>query len=112
IYPPSAAHQQRHRTPRLLHPLPTRPSSALADCRWPRLCDGAASAPADAEPADHRGGQGRGAITHGGGDVDLSGTAAQGADGGARSEEHTSELQSRENLVCRLLLEKIKRPSS
>src|SRR5207302_2732979 len=24
-----------------------------------------------------------------------------------RSEEHTSELQSRENLVCRLLLEKI-----
>src|SRR5436309_4752724 len=28
---------------------------------------------------------------------------------GARSEEHTSELQSRENLVCRLLLEKKKR---
>src|SRR5690606_41277454 len=27
-----------------------------------------------------------------------------------RSEEHTSELQSRENLVCRLLLEKKKRP--
>src|SRR5690606_41365837 len=26
----------------------------------------------------------------------------------ARSEEHTSELQSRENLVCRLLLEKTK----
>src|SRR5690606_41715261 len=25
---------------------------------------------------------------------------------GPRSEEHTSELQSRENLVCRLLLEK------
>src|SRR5690606_41738771 len=25
---------------------------------------------------------------------------------GGRSEEHTSELQSRENLVCRLLLEK------
>src|SRR5690606_41580972 len=31
-----------------------------------------------------------------------------GAEGenGPRSEEHTSELQSRENLVCRLLLEK------
>src|SRR5690606_40116914 len=29
--------------------------------------------------------------------------AARGA--GFRSEEHTSELQSRENLVCRLLLE-------
>src|SRR5690606_42011503 len=27
---------------------------------------------------------------------------------GTRSEEHTSELQSRENLVCRLLLEKKK----
>src|SRR2546430_8533637 len=34
---------------------------------------------------------------------------------GARSEEHTSELQSQANLVCRLLLEKKKtttRPSS
>src|SRR6266700_6824640 len=31
----------------------------------------------------------------------------RGAAGG-RSEEHTSELQSRENLVCRLLLEKKK----
>src|SRR5690606_40550256 len=30
------------------------------------------------------------------------------ADNGIRSEEHTSELQSRENLVCRLLLEKKK----
>src|SRR5690606_14676137 len=29
-----------------------------------------------------------------------------GKSGKARSEEHTSELQSRENLVCRLLLEK------
>src|SRR5690606_40768951 len=29
-------------------------------------------------------------------------------DAGARSEEHTSELQSRENIVCRLLLEKKK----
>src|SRR5690606_42008884 len=29
-----------------------------------------------------------------------------GADPVPRSEEHTSELQSRENLVCRLLLEK------
>src|SRR2546427_8886559 len=30
---------------------------------------------------------------------------------GARSEEHTSELQSQSNLVCRLLLEK-KKPST
>src|SRR5690606_13561476 len=33
-----------------------------------------------------------------------------GAD--ARSEEHTSELQSRENLVCRLLLEKKKKKNN
>src|SRR3989442_9527989 len=31
-------------------------------------------------------------------------------DKGRRSEEHTSELQSRPHLVCRLLLEKKKRP--
>src|SRR6267378_2927565 len=30
----------------------------------------------------------------------------------ARSEEHTSELQSRRDLVCRLLLEKKKKPST
>src|SRR2546430_12318744 len=30
---------------------------------------------------------------------------------GARSEEHTSELQSQSNLVCRLLLEKKKKQS-
>src|SRR3712207_6847844 len=33
---------------------------------------------------------------------------AEGARGAARSEEHTSELQSRQYLVCRLLLEKKK----
>src|SRR3712207_8653790 len=32
----------------------------------------------------------------------------RGAGGGPRSEEHTSELQSRQYLVCRLLLEKKK----
>src|SRR3712207_7145215 len=31
-------------------------------------------------------------------------------DKGGRSEEHTSELQSRQYLVCRLLLEKKKKP--
>src|SRR2546430_10098926 len=38
-------------------------------------------------------------------------TSARGAAGGAggRSEEHTSELQSQSNLVCRLLLEKKKK---
>src|SRR2546430_8801917 len=33
----------------------------------------------------------------------------RGGDGGERSEEHTSELQSQSNLVCRLLLEKKKK---
>src|SRR5690606_42073622 len=37
------------------------------------------------------------------------GVAAPPSRGTSRSEEHTSELQSRENLVCRLLLEKKKR---
>src|SRR5690606_42031882 len=32
--------------------------------------------------------------------------APMGVGGTKRSEEHTSELQSRENIVCRLLLEK------
>src|SRR5438105_5573161 len=41
-------------------------------------------------PARGRGGKGKGASLH------------------ARSEEHTSELQSRVDLVCRLLLEKKK----
>src|SRR5438034_6740188 len=39
------------------------------------------------------------------GDVDP----ARGRDGCRRSEEHTSELQSHSDLVCRLLLEKKKR---
>src|SRR3712207_7338152 len=36
------------------------------------------------------------------------GTIEQSRDGG-RSEEHTSELQSRQYIVCRLLLDKIRR---
>src|SRR5690606_41301181 len=38
----------------------------------------------------------------------TAGRAAAGRRRHPRSEEHTSELQSRENLVCRLLLEKKK----
>src|SRR5690606_40473076 len=38
----------------------------------------------------------------------FHGHVVQFAYAGTRSEEHTSELQSRENLVCRLLLEKKK----
>src|SRR5690606_41973189 len=40
-------------------------------------------------------------------DASVTATTLEGANQViARSEEHTSELQSRENLVCRLLLEK------
>src|SRR5690606_39410018 len=39
-------------------------------------------------------------------DVRRRPVAARGVRHAPRSEEHTSELQSRENLVCRLLLEK------
>src|SRR5256886_10976657 len=37
-----------------------------------------------------------------------SGVTVTDVDGNVRSEEHTSELQSQSNLVCRLLLEKKK----
>src|SRR5439155_25168677 len=42
-----------------------------------------------------------------GGSGSLSGSAS--SPGSSRSEEHTSELQSRGHLVCRLLLEKKKK---
>src|SRR5206468_11939934 len=41
-----------------------------------------------------------------------SATSPTARAGSARSEEHTSELQSRSDLVCRLLLEKKKRQQS
>src|SRR2546426_6103441 len=41
-----------------------------------------------------------------------SGLLRRGSGGGDRSEEHTSELQSPCNLVCRLLLEKKKKNKS
>src|SRR5438105_13907488 len=50
----------------------------------------------DHDGRDHKG--------HGGGRDSPGGEAEE-----ARSEEHTSELQSRVDLVCRLLLEKKKR---
>src|SRR2546430_8535794 len=64
----------------------------------------------DALPISHRPGRlhptGRGAQARG-----ARGPAA-GARAHARSEEHTSELQSQSNLVCRLLLEKKKKTRS
>src|SRR3712207_7241655 len=62
------------------------------------------------------GGGGRGARARGAARRDLPRWPARavrrrgrrGGAGGGRSEEHTSELQSRQYLVCRLLLEKKK----
>src|SRR5260221_9580610 len=42
------------------------------------------------------------------GAVDREARGGRGAEGHGRSEEHTSELQSHSDLVCRLLLEKKK----
>src|SRR5207248_7570359 len=42
-------------------------------------------------------------------DADQTRAVAAGRGGAARSEEHTSELQSPYDLVCRLLLEKKKK---
>src|SRR5690606_41853611 len=90
--------------PRDLHSFPTRRSSDLsrhyADVRQvyqTALANGgAASGPfipeLDNHPADPQAEQAR--------------LLQAWQKSGARSEEHTSELQSRENLVCRLLLEK------
>src|SRR5438445_6627649 len=44
--------------------------------------------------------------------VEKPGSAAISAGVAVRSEEHTSELQSRQYLVCRLLLEKKKKKKS
>src|SRR5688572_31601000 len=74
--------------PRALHSFPTRRSSDLHfDSETGRIERGA-RAPRSA----HRWRQ-----------ASLAGGHASGA---RRSEEHTSELQSQSNLVCRLLLEK------
>src|SRR5258708_24457530 len=44
-----------------------------------------------------------------GGRLHSSRIGSRGSLGGGRSEEHTSELQSPDHLVCRLLLEKKKK---
>src|SRR5690606_42084139 len=92
---------RRHRDHRALHSFPTRRSSDLphspadgadrAGLRLLRFPPPGLAGEADLHVAE----------PHPGGDRH---TVPLG-----RSEEHTSELQSRENLVCRLLLEKKKK---
>src|SRR2546430_13356245 len=60
------------------------------------------------QPSGARGACPGGAAAHGGGRAAPQRHPVMGS--AARSEEHTSELQSQSNLVCRLLLEKKKNP--
>src|SRR2546422_1440794 len=62
------------------------------------------------DPRHRRAGRGVGAPLRAGAVGDRQGRRPGHA--GGRSEEHTSELQSRLHLVCRLLLEKKKKKST
>src|SRR5437868_12580300 len=83
-----------------LHSFPTRRSSDLP----PRDREGRELDRADLENAVGQQGAARGALGA------LSESPEPAA--GLRSEEHTSELQSRFDLVCRLLLEKKKKSAT
>src|SRR5690606_39280469 len=106
IRPPSrssALVSQSARDPRDLHSFPTRRSSDLTSegkglrprARLPSRAERRSAVAAASTPH----------IRHGGPETDP---ATRPHHEQRRSEEHTSELQSRENLVCRLLLEKKK----
>src|SRR5207302_2789799 len=69
------------------------------------LDSAAREAAADVEEADARLAEAEGALETARKGLDVLGAEEHKLE---RSEEHTSELQSRENLVCRLLLEKKK----
>src|SRR5690606_41389500 len=94
--------------PRDVHSFPTRRSSDLDGVRGPELL-GQLQLPGVEVDGDDLGGTGEASPCDGG---VAHAAAAEHGDGvttaDLRSEEHTSELQSRENLVCRLLLEKKK----
>src|SRR3712207_8648703 len=82
------------------------PYTTLFRSRAERHPAAGAAGPAAGPPrgAGHRRGGGRGLRRGGGPGL----PARRRSRGGQRSEEHTSELQSRQYLVCRLLLEKKK----
>src|SRR5690606_41677333 len=92
------------------HPFPTRRSSDLAGgAPGGGGVPGSGATGGDVDPGTGGSGGdplGTGGMTSGGGGG--SGDDPIVCPSTARSEEHTSELQSRENLVCRLLLEKKK----
>src|SRR5690606_40197179 len=108
LYSLFTAPSAHHRSPLSLHyALPISSRSAI---NWPLSCR------ASAETGDPllgmvRAHPSRGCLPRAPGAMHLPlPSAAGGVPARVRSEEHTSELQSRENLVCRLLLEKKKLP--
>src|SRR5207249_8695482 len=95
-------------SPRHLHSFPTRRSSDLRRARRPpsrraNVADRRARPPAAPPYRSPRSSARR---------PRAGGGAAPGSRSRCRSEEHTSELQSRFDLVCRLLLEKKKQKST
>src|SRR5690606_42048818 len=90
-----------------LHSFPTRRSSDLLGCASAWYASGACDE--DSRTCSGAGGSSTLAGRRALGLVVCRSRSAFTADAGSRSEEHTSELQSRENLVCRLLLEKKKK---
>src|SRR5690606_41592377 len=96
------SHSSRH--PRALHSFPTRRSSDLV-LYWP-ITAGQQPPSAAASEKLNRYMRTGGVLL-----FDIRDRQDIGGAGVLRSEEHTSELQSRENLVCRLLLEKKKKKS-
>src|SRR5207249_5886496 len=107
---PSILHFLLPHSPPHPHP-PSFPTRRSSDLPLPRARGASAVDPAHRRPRRPAGRRGRhrGVAAFGGSD----GCEAPGPDRTAfpparRSEEHTSELQSRFDLVCRLLLEKKK----
>src|SRR5260370_25102548 len=82
-------------------------TTLFRSCAQLRLLSGCALHPGGDPVGDHAGAGGRRAS------VDRNAASPSWANpiSGVRSEEHTSELQSHLNLVCRLLLEKKKKTS-
>src|SRR5207247_7283839 len=103
-------HLYVHRHHRILHTFPTRRSSDLSSQFPPESIFRAAKQRADARRADVECGGDLGVRKAGVAKREhrgrTFGQAREHRTHLVRSEEHTSELQSRVDLVCRLLLEK------
>src|SRR5699024_12809637 len=99
--PPSSCPSPSHAHPRALHSFPTRRSSDLPTTRL--IPSGTPM------PATHPRLGSSTSVRNDGGAVNVTTSSSASARSSTplrRSEEHTSELQSRFDLVCRLLLEK------